>query len=132
MTPEEMEALGERIGQAWNGGKPELLDEVYGPGFINRSNGQDCEVTKKVLIRYREAFPDLHLTADDIIMAGDKIVSRGTAHATHTGAYLGIPATGKRFERAYMNIFRVENGKIVEEWSLGDDLGVLHQLGVLK
>ena len=76
--------------------------------------------------------PDLRLSADDIIVAGDKIVIRGVARAAHTGPYLGIPATGKHIERPYINIFRVENGKVVEEWSLGDDLGVLRQLGVLK
>jgi predicted ester cyclase len=132
MTSGEMETLGERIGQAWNEGRPDLLDEVYGPGFINRSNGQDCEATKKVLIQSREAFPDLHLSAEDIIVAGDKIVVRGVARAVHAGPYLGIPAAGKRIERRFINIFRVENGKVVEEWSLADDLGVLRQLGVLK
>ena len=132
MTSEEMEALGRRIGQAWIEGRPDLLDEVYGPGFISRSNGQDCEATKKALIQSREALPDLRLSADDVIVAGDKIVIRSVAHAVHTGPYLGIPATGKRIERPYINIFRVENDKVVEEWSLGDDLGVLRQLGVLK
>jgi predicted ester cyclase len=85
MTAEEMEALRECIGQAWTEGRSELLDEVYGPGFINRSNGQDCEATKKVLVQYREAFSDLDLTADDVIIAGDKIVVRGTTRTVHTG-----------------------------------------------
>ena len=132
MTAQGMEKLMELIRQAWNEGKPELLDEVYGPGFINRSNGQDCEATKTVLIQYREAFSNIQVTADDVIVAGDKITVRGVARAVHTGPYLGIPATGKRIERPYINIFRIEKGMVVEEWTQADDLGVLQQLGVVK
>jgi predicted ester cyclase len=44
---------------------------------------------------------------------------------------LGVPATGKRLEWNGIHICRVENGKIAEVWSLGDDLGLLRQMGVL-
>ncbi len=132
MTTEEAMALINLAGRAWNEGKPELLDEVYTPGFLNHSNGLGREATKKALMQYREAFSDLHLTADDIIIGGDKIVIRGTTRGVHTGPYSGIPATGKRFEQAFINIIRVENGKFVEEWELKDDLGTMRQLGLLK
>ena len=49
MTTEEMKALGRRVAQAWNEGKPEILDEVYSPDFINHFTGEKHERLKQAI-----------------------------------------------------------------------------------
>ena len=87
---------------------------------------------KQGIITVRAAFSDFHLTLDDQIAEGDKLVSRWTARGVHSGVFLGVPATGKHVEVTGIGISRFENGKIVEAWSLTDFLGLLRQMGALQ
>jgi predicted ester cyclase len=131
MTAEEMKALGRRIAQAWNEGNLEIIDEVYAPNYVNHFTGEDREKLKQALEGVRAAFSDLHITLDDSIVEGDQLAFRWTMRAVHTGEYLGVPATGRHVEVRGIHIGRIENGQVVEEWSRGDDLGLLRQMGAL-
>jgi predicted ester cyclase len=68
---------------------------------------------------------------DEVIVAGDKVVTCGRFEATHLGEFQGLPPTGKQIKLAVMHIDRVENGKIVEHWGQGDALGLMQQLGIV-
>ena len=59
------------------------------------------------------------------------MVERFTESGTHQGEFFGIPPTGEHITTTGINIFRIENGKIVELWANSDDLGVMQQLGVI-
>lgn len=131
MTPEAMKVLGRVAVQAWNEGWPDLLDEVYAPNYRNHLNGETLDMLKQSVLATRAAFSDFTITIDDQVVEGDKGVTRWTARGVHTGEYLGIPATGRPVEITGINIIRIENGKIVDEWARGDDVGLLRQLGVL-
>ena len=131
MNAEEMKALGRRIAQAWNEGNLEIIDEVYAPNYVNHFTGEDREKLKQALEGVRAAFSDLHITLDDSIVEGDQLAFRWTMGAVHTGEYLGVPATGRHVEVRGIHIGRIENGQVVEEWSRGDDLGLLRQMGAL-
>ena len=80
---------------------------------------------------YLSAFPDLHITVEDMIAEGDKIVARLTMRGTHQGAFLGIPPTGKQVTGTAIDINRITGGKSVEHWNNSDTLGLLQQLGVV-
>jgi steroid delta-isomerase-like uncharacterized protein len=77
-------------------------------------------------------FPDYQTVIDDLIGEGDKVVARITTSGTHTGNFMGIPATGKRVEFTGMYIARIADGKIVEHWGEEDGVSLLTQLGILK
>ena len=62
---------------------------------------------------------------------GDKVIENWVCKGTHTGDFLGIPATGKKVEVRGMEIWRLENGKIVERWGVVDSGALLEQLGLL-
>jgi predicted ester cyclase len=79
----------------------------------------------------RKAMPDLKLTAEEVIVAGDKLILRMVWKGTFTGEYMGKPPTGKQVTNWSINIWRIKDGKIVEEWCQGDDLALMKQLGVL-
>jgi predicted ester cyclase len=77
---------------------------------------------------FREAPPDLHLTVDDRIFGGDKIVARNRWTGTHRGPLLGIAPTGRTITINTIDIWRVADGKLVEHWDAIDIAGVEKQL----
>jgi steroid delta-isomerase-like uncharacterized protein len=68
---------------------------------------------------------------EDYLAVGDKVVENWVFTGTHTGDFLGIPATGKVLQIRGLEIWRLENGKIAERWGVVDAAGVLEQLGLL-
>ena len=80
---------------------------------------------------FRVAFPDLHMRVDLILAEADLVSVRWTARGTNTGAALGIPATGKRVQVSGTTVFRIRDGAIAEEWTAGNTLGLMRQLGLL-
>ena len=79
---------------------------------------------------WRSAFPDLHVTPDLVIAEGDFVAVRWTARGTNTGTGNGIPATGRKVQVSGTAIFRFVDGKIAEEWTSANTLGLLKQLGL--
>jgi steroid delta-isomerase-like uncharacterized protein len=77
------------------------------------------------------AFPDRHLTIDDIVAEGDRVVARTTLNGTHQGEMQGIPATGKSVTQPSITVFYLANGKIAEGWYASDHLTMMQQLGVI-
>ncbi len=75
--------------------------------------------------------PDLHLTIEDMIAEGDKVVTWFTTHGTQRGALGDIPPTGKQVTVSTIEITRIAGGKIVEDSGLDDRLGMLQQLGLV-
>ena len=99
----------------------------HGPGFELRG----LEGFKQMVTTYRTAFPDLHMTIEDQVAEGDRVVTRWTVSGTHTGPFKGIPPTGRRGTISGIDIDLIVDGKAVECWSNTDDLGMLQQLGVI-
>jgi len=75
------------------------------------------------------AFPDVHVTIDDLIAEGDKVVARIHATATNTGPFGGNPPSGKKVVIHSIRIFRIAGNKIVETWAMQDRLGLMEQMG---
>ena len=74
--------------------------------------------------------PDLHITIEDQIAEGDKVVTRWTWSFTHTVPFLGAAPTGKHISFTGISIYRLEGGKIVEGWfNRSMSLGLQRQLG---
>jgi steroid delta-isomerase-like uncharacterized protein len=79
----------------------------------------------------RAAFPDLQLDVQDVIVQDDRVATRLLLRGTHLGAFRGVPPTGRRIVVQQLHIFRLVDGRVIERWSCGDDLGGFRQLGVL-
>jgi steroid delta-isomerase-like uncharacterized protein len=73
--------------------------------------------------------PDMHVTIEDMIAEGDRVVVRNTWRGTHTGPLFGIPPTGKSFVLKGIVIWRIRDGRICERWATLDQLGLRQQLG---
>ena len=68
---------------------------------------------------------------EDQIAEGDKVVTRLTLHAVHTGEFQGMLATSKQIAMAQTTIHRIRDGKITEVWVSSDDVGMMKQLGLM-
>jgi steroid delta-isomerase-like uncharacterized protein len=78
---------------------------------------------------YLSALPDIHVTIDDLVAEGDRVAARFFTRGTHSGAFLGMPTTGKPVGVAGYGIFRLADGKITEEWLLDDLMAFATQVG---
>jgi predicted ester cyclase len=78
------------------------------------------------------AFPDIHVTVEDLIAEGDKVVARHTVTGTNRGEYMGRPPTGRSVTYNEMFILRFANGRIAEVWGVVDVLSQMKQLGVIQ
>jgi predicted ester cyclase len=90
------------------------------------------EGMRRAAALFRQALPDWHSDLAQLVAEGDLVVERFRASGTHTGGPLmGVPPTGRTLVLDGINIFRIEGDKIVERWGRLDDLGLLHQLGLV-
>jgi steroid delta-isomerase-like uncharacterized protein len=80
---------------------------------------------------WREAFPDLNITVEKQVAERDLVAVRWTARGTNTGSGNGIPATGRAVQMTGTTLFRMDDGRIAEEWTCADSLGLMRQLGML-
>jgi serine phosphatase RsbU (regulator of sigma subunit) len=134
MSVEENKAIFRRyVEEVWNQGRLELADEIFDRYISHQPDGLSIERgpedVKRFLGEFRQAFPDLHISIDDQIAEGDKVVSRGTIRGTHQGEFRGMAPTGKQIEERGFSVFRFsEEGKVVESWdSYYSELSLMRQ-----
>ena len=121
--------------EVWNNGRVEAIDELMGPRCVVHGLGPGTmdgpAGFKPFHASYRDAFPDVTLTIDDIVGEGSIVAARWSGTGTHRGNGLGLPATDRAIRFTGMTFARVENGKIVEGWNNFDQLGMFQQLGAI-
>ena len=109
------------LGEVLDRGDHEALDELVGNGpFRDR------------VLAFRAAFPDLTVELEHLIADGDMVAVRATGRGTHSGAFQGIPATGRAWTATCTALYRVESGAIVEAWVQWDLLAILEQIGGIR
>jgi steroid delta-isomerase-like uncharacterized protein len=118
------------------GGDLDTAGEFYAPNYVlhEPTSGEvrGLEAARQFAATYREAFPDLQSAIEDQVAEGDKVVSRFSGRGTHLGETEDFgPATGNPIEITGITIDRVADGKIVEEWTNFDALGLLQQIGLI-
>jgi predicted ester cyclase len=86
------------------------------------------EGVRRGCFAYFEAFPDLHLSIDELIAEDDGVFCRSTMTGTHDGEYKGIPPTGRHISSESAEVFRVVDGKFVGYWCLSNVAGLTRQL----
>ena len=141
MSAVENKALARRfVEEVWNKGNMAVADELFASDFDDHrllpGLPPGAEGYKQNILQLRKAFPDLHVTVEDLIAEGDKVVTRATVHGTHTGELMArmgkvIPPTSKQVTWTGITIARVVAGKATDFWVEADQLGLMQQLGVI-
>ena len=138
MSAEENKALYRRfMNEVVNKKNLGVMDELMAQDYIEHDEmppGMPTgrEGMKQMLGMFFSAFPDLHSTTEEVIAEGDMVVGRHTTTGTHSGEFMGIPATGKKISIQEVHIVRIVNGKAVEHWGAVDQMAMMMQLGVIQ
>jgi steroid delta-isomerase-like uncharacterized protein len=114
----------------------ETIDELVEPDARIRtplpSEATGAQLAKEVWAMLLRGLPDLHITVEDLIEEGDKVISRNTVTGTHQGEYMGLPSTGKSVTYNEIFIVRFADGRIAETWGVVDVLSQMRQLGMIE
>lgn len=116
-----------------NKGDFALLHELLHPDYRYRAPDRElhgAQAVQALFAAYRAAFPDLHISIDELLSAGDQAVVAFTLTGTHAGELTGIAATARRVRVNGMVLGRFQDGRLIEEWEILDQLSLLQQLGV--
>jgi predicted ester cyclase len=114
-----------------------LVDDV-----VNRRNpaaldalaeGEFAEIARRWISPFRSSFPDFRMEIVDLVAEGDKVVAHFKCSGTHSGEWLGIAPTGRRFEKIdEIYVFTVREGKLSSAVGVEDNLSRMRQLGIRK
>ena len=123
--------------EIWNKGNLEMLEEFYSVDFVHHflptgAETKGLEELRNHIRNHRQAFPDWAEEIKQIIAEGDLVVTHFLSTGTNTGIFMGNPPTGKKIHVNEMSIYRIADGKIVEQWLLPDLLSTNQQLGFIS
>ncbi len=132
MSTEENKKIVLRSFKEFDKGELKTIEDLTASNFIDHNplpgQARGIEGVKQASGIYRAAFPDAKIVVEDLIAEGDKVVIRWTGRGTHKGEFLGVPASSKLVDLRGISIFRVVNGKIVEQWSELNLFDIMQQI----
>jgi predicted ester cyclase len=122
--------------RVFNEHNPELATEFVTPdvrwhgGTLGSIEGSANLVA--LLRSFIGALPDLNAQEQDIVADGETVAVRFVVEATHEGELLGIAPTGNRVRWDAVDVYRLKDGKISEEWAADDLTAILAAVGEYK
>jgi steroid delta-isomerase-like uncharacterized protein len=136
MSEVNKNAVRRLFDEVWNKSNLPVADELFAPTYVHHDAstpdvGRGPEGEKKRATLYRNAFPDLRFTIENMFAEGDTVVARWSCRGTHKGELSGIAPTGKPFTISGATFARFASGKMVEGHVNWDALGLMQQLGVV-
>src|SRR5262245_6674523 len=131
---EQNKQIARRFIAAFEAADTAALDQLVADTIVDHSAPPGQSEGKQGLFgavqMFRTGFPDLRISVDHVVAEGDFVVVRGMIRGTNKGSMMGMPPTGQAASFAYMDRYRIENGRITDSWHVEDIAGMLRQLGV--
>lgn len=135
MSDENKRIARRVLSELFEKGNMAAADQLVHPDFVNHEappgNPQGPEGLKETVTWLRGLWGSMRAEIEDEICEGDKVVVRLVMHGRHVGEFLGKAPTGKEFAAEHIHIYRIQDGKLLEHWSVRDDLGQPIQLGLI-
>lgn len=132
MSIERNKEIARRFVEEVFGGRPEAVDELVAEDFVPHSWGPmppGREPLKAAQARVAAGVSDGGMEIQDMIAEGDRVAIRLVSRGTHTGTFLGIPATGRSYAVPEIHIVRIRDGQVVEHWREMNVMDLMQQLG---
>jgi predicted ester cyclase len=124
------------IEEGFNRGDLSILDEVLDPTYIEHQPlapgvPPTTEAVRATIHMLRTGFPDFHLSIEQLDCVQDRVWLRMRGTGTNRGPFMGHPATGRTLSIDVMDVVRVKDGRIAEQWGVPDHMSAMEQLGML-
>jgi predicted SnoaL-like aldol condensation-catalyzing enzyme len=136
VTQANKEMVRQLTEKAFNEGDLSEIGTYFAPHYVVHAPGlpplpPGPESFRLAVSLWRTAFPDVHVTVEDVAGEGDRVYCRFTTRGTHQGPLMGIPATGRPVTVHEMSCHRIDDGQVVESW-IGDNVPrILLDIGAL-
>lgn len=131
----DMAKLGRLFAEIVSGHDVSRFDEIVAPGYVNHNAFAEpgLDGVKKAFAGILAGVPDLKVFVEDVFVSADgsRVVGRYRYEGTHSGNFLGYPATGNAFAMRSIDIWRVEGGLFVEHWDELNTLDIFIQIGAV-
>ena len=132
----DLKALARRFNdEVFTQGKVEVIDELVADDYVEHQAPPGLEPNKEGLKQFVQmfhgAFSDIKVETLGLGVDGDELWIHSVFTGTHTGEFMGIPATGKGVTLEMMDRVKTRDSKAIEHWGVSDDLGMMTQLGVV-
>jgi predicted ester cyclase len=133
--PTAQSAVRRVFEEAFNQGDQAAVDELgftrHFPPAASRGAPHGPRSLNSLSAMVRTAFPDLQWAIEGEIQEGDTFAAHWKMRGTPLGSFLGNPPTGRPIAAQGIIFVRIENGRLVEDWTLIDQLSILQQLGLI-
>lgn len=137
-TQENVAIVRQLLEQAFGDGDLDALDELLAEDFVGHAPAepghgtetQDRDRVADEIQRAHAGLSDLKFTIEETVAEGDLVAVRSTVTGVHDGTFMGAPPTGERVQFAAMNVFRIDDGEVSEDWALWDAMSLMNQLGM--
>jgi predicted ester cyclase len=134
MSADNKEVVRRALEEPWQ--NVDVLDEVVSSDYVGYDPAapgpiRGIQGAKENVDQYRSAFEGAQITVKEQIAESDFVASRWEGRGRHTGELMGIAPTGKEAVVTGQTLSRLADGKIVEEWTNWDTLGMLQQIGAV-
>ena len=133
--PDNKQIVLRFIEDCWNAGHTNMVADnladnvrIHDPVFPNLTSGANN--MRQHIEACRRAFPDIQFQIDDTIAERNEVVIHWTARGTHKGDFLGMHPTNRKAVVTGTSIYRLDSGKIVEQWAHWNLMTMMEQLGV--
>jgi steroid delta-isomerase-like uncharacterized protein len=135
MRDADHHALVQRYCDAFERGDVAALDDLIDPNVVDNnayeSQQAGIEGYREFFRLWKAAFPDLKVKLEMTVSQGDLVAYRWIGSGTHLGHYHEHPPSGRSVRFSAIAISRIRDGRIVDDWTELDNLGLLKQLGVI-
>jgi predicted ester cyclase len=135
---QENKQLIRKLEEAWSKSDLDAIDGFFAPDFDNSATAipglpPGIEGAKMAHQGAMQSFPDRKTVIEDLLADGDKVMIRGRFIGTNQGGvpFLNVPANGNSTDVAFVSIYTIRDGRIVEHWGLNDAVALMQQLGAM-
>jgi steroid delta-isomerase-like uncharacterized protein len=137
MTPQESRDLVHRFFEEFlNQQKLDRVEDYVTRNWVNHDPSmpplQGYEGAKQLVRTLAGGFPDLRVRIEDIIAEADRVAARFSFTGTHRGDFMGVAATGRKITSSGCGLFRIQDGRLAENWVVFDAMGVAKQIGMIQ
>jgi predicted ester cyclase len=134
-TLENREVVRRFFDEFMNERKLDKVEDYVTRNWVNHDPSlttmEGYEGARQLVRTLTGGFPDMKIRIEDIIAEGDRIAVRFSFVGTHKGDFMGAAATGKKVNASACGIFRVQDGRLAENWVVFDALGLAKQIGMI-